>query len=96
MSRSWAKGSTTAWRRTRALVLQRDEYQCQIRLAGCVGLEKWSLTGRYAAHVHHTKGRAITGDDPRHLVTSCRPCNIAVGDPSAQRHDPAPRPTSKW
>lgn len=96
MSRSWAKGSTTAWRRTRRIVLQRDEYQCQLQLDGCTGRAKWSLTGKHQAHVHHIKGRAITGDDPRWLVTSCAPCNLAVGSPTAQRHDPAPRPVSNW
>lgn len=88
MSRSWAKGSTRAWRRTRALVLQRDGYQCQLQIPGV-------CTTR-ATHVHHTKGRAITGDDPAHLVAACAPCNLQVGDPTTRRHDPPPRPTSKW
>lgn len=96
VSRAWAKGSTTAWRRLRAQVLQRDEYQCQLRLDECVGLERWSLTGKGQAHAHHIKGRAITGDDPRWIVCACGPCNLAVGDPKAQRHDPAPTPHSSW
>lgn len=96
MSRSWAGGSTTAWRRLRLVVLRRDEYQCQLQLEGCTGQAKWSLTAKYAAHVHHIKGKAATGDDPNHLVTSCVSCNLAVGDPTAQRHDPEPRPVSNW
>jgi 5-methylcytosine-specific restriction endonuclease McrA len=37
VSRSWAGGSTTAWRKVRALVLARDGGQCMIQLSGCTG-----------------------------------------------------------
>jgi hypothetical protein len=33
---------------------------------------------------HHTRGRRITGDDPAHIVGSCEPCNLAIGDPTQQ------------
>lgn len=80
MSKSWAGGSTKAWRKIRAGVLARDGYTCQIGLPGV-------CTTR-ATHVHHTQGRAVTGDDPRYLVASCAECNLKLGDPSKQTHKP--------
>ncbi|ONI73096.1 hypothetical protein ALI144C_44920 [Actinosynnema sp. ALI-1.44] len=85
MSRSWSGGSTRAWRRIRARVLARDGHRCQVQLDGC------TLT---ATEVHHTRGRAITGDDERYLVASCKPCNLKIGDPS--KRDPSPTPHSSW
>lgn len=76
MSKSWAKGSTTAWRKTRASVLRRDRGVCQLRVPGV-------CTTR-ADQVHHTKGRAVTGDDPKYLVASCRACNLHVGQPGSR------------
>lgn len=85
MSRNWAGGSTTAWRRTRAAVLARDSHRCRLQLAGC--------TTR-ATTAHHTLPRSAVGDDPRHLVAACASCNGKVGDPS--RSDPAPRARRQW
>lgn len=83
MSKAWAKGSTKRWRRIRAYVLARDGGLCRVRLVGvCVDL---------ADCVHHTRGRAVTGDDPRYLVAACTPCNLKIGDPSRKR-DPEPKP----
>jgi len=84
MSRGWAGGSTRAWRRTRARVLDRDGYACRLRLDGC--------TGR-ASHVHHTLGKEH-GDDEAQLVAACAHCNLKTGDP--ERHDPAPKPRTSW
>lgn len=81
MSRSWAGGSTRAHRRARAHVLARDGNRCQLRLDGCKTV---------ADCAHHTLGKAVTGDDPDHMIAACTPCNLAVGDPRAA--DPAPRP----
>ena len=83
-SKAWAGGSTRAWRTIRAAVLNRDGHRCQLRLDVC------TVT---ATCVHHTLGKAL-GDDPAHLVAACEPCNQAVGDP--RRHDPAPRPRTRW
>lgn len=70
----WANGSTTAWRKLRAAVLERDEYQCRLRLFRCLGR---------ADSVHHTKpwfGRPE--DTPAvDLVSACRPCNWQAGSP---------------
>jgi 5-methylcytosine-specific restriction endonuclease McrA len=86
MSKAWAKGSTHRWRQIRAKVLARDGYRCRLQLEGCTTV---------ASHVHHTLGRAVSGDDPAHLVSACRSCNLAVGDPTRSR-DPVPRPRTRW
>lgn len=88
MSRSWKGGSTTRWRKIRAKVLARDNYLCQIRIPG--------VCTQHATHVHHTKGKAITGDNPNFLVASCQACNLHIGDPTQQKHDPKPQPRSNW
>lgn len=86
MSLSWAKGSTRAWRRTRALVLVRDGYRCQLKLDVCT---------TDATCVHHTAGRSVTGDDPNYLVAACEACNLRLGDPS-KLGDPPNRPVTRW
>lgn len=82
---NWEKGSTRAWRRTRARVLARDGHVCGLQLQGCTTV---------ATCVHHTVGRGVTGDDERYLVASCDNCNGKAGDPT--KGDPAPRPVSSW
>lgn len=90
MSRAWASGSTRGWRTTRAQVLARDGYLCQLRLEGCT-----THAPQRGGHVHHTLGRHVTGDDPAHLVASCASCNIKAGDPT-KRPDPAPHARTRW
>lgn len=68
MSKSWEAGSTRAWRRTRARVLARDGYTCQVRLPGC--------TTR-ATHAHHLDGKAH-GDNPARIVAACEHCNLTT------------------
>lgn len=85
-SKTWEKGSTHAWRKVRALVLARDGYRCQLRLEG--------ICTTIADQVHHTVAREISGDDPAHLVSACRACNLAVGNPRA--NDPQPRRQKWW
>jgi len=89
MSRGWASGSTRAYRKIREFVLARDGWACQIKKAGiCVGR---------ADCVHHTKGRAVTRDDPRFMVAACTPCNLNVGDPTrAATYDPPGRAATAW
>jgi 5-methylcytosine-specific restriction endonuclease McrA len=84
VSRAWDGGSTRAWRRIRAQVLIRDGNVCQIRLPGCT---------ETAEHVHHTMGRAATGDDERFLAAACAHCNLQLGAPNT---DPEPLPRSRW
>lgn len=90
MSKAWAKGSTSAWRKLREFVLARDGYQCQLQLPGCT-----VAAPVRGGHVHHTLGREVTGDDPAHMVASCRSCNLKAGDPTKQP-DPPPRPMTRW
>lgn len=95
MSKSWAGGSTRAWRKVREFVLARDGYQCQVRLPGCSG--RAPLTGGpgVAGHAHHTLGREVSGDDVRWIVAACVSCNLKIGDPT-KRPDPAPKPRTNW
>ena len=90
MSTTWAKGSTTAWRKLRAFVLARDNYLCQLRLPGCTVAAP--LRG---GHVHHLLGRDRTGDDPEFMVAACAHCNLATGDP-LKNPDPPPHPRTRW
>lgn len=90
MSRSWARGSTSAWRRLRARVLRdnllTNDGRCTLAIDGvCTG---------QADSVHHTLGRAITGDDLRYLAAVCAACNLHVGEP--RRSSPDPKPVTKW
>ena len=82
MAGHWPNGSTRAWRKTRALVLERDAHICQLQIPDvCLGT---------ATHVHHIQDRDVVGDDPALLVAACAPCNIRTGDPTAQDPDPLP------
>jgi hypothetical protein len=67
------------------MILMRDRWVCQLRIEGV-------CTGR-ATCVHHTLGRAVTGDDPRHMVAACMGCNLRVGEPKL---DPRPRGGTRW
>jgi hypothetical protein len=70
----------------RRVVLDRDGWVCRLQLPGCT---------HNANEVHHTRGRSVTGDDPKYLVASCKQCNLRVGDPT--RHTPArPQRWSSW
>lgn len=87
MSRAWAAGSTTAWRRVRALVLERDGYQCRVQIPGiCTG---------HATHADHITPKSKGGTDhPSNLRASCAACNLARGnglDP-----DPPHKPMTRW
>jgi len=90
MSKAWAGGSTSRWRRLRAAILEENQRvnggRCQAALGGvCTG---------WAEQAHHTKGRAVTGDDPRFIIATCRACNLKLGDVTAT--SPEPRPVTKW
>lgn len=88
MSRSWAGGSTSAWRRVRLQVLIRDNYECQLKLS--------NICTTTAEHAHHVLGRALTGDDPQWIVAACSACNYAIGEPSRRPADPPPRRMTQW
>ncbi|EHR62641.1 HNH endonuclease [Saccharomonospora cyanea] len=92
MSKSWAKGSTRAWRKTRALVLARDGWVCQLCHRAIDPQLRPPHPG--SATVHHTLGKRY-GDNPAHLVAAHRKCNLDVGDPTTQP-DPPAEPVTKW
>lgn len=90
MSKAWAKGSTTRWRRVRALVLEENRRTNQGR---CVLAIPRVCQGQ-ADQVHHTRSRAEVGDDPKYLMAVCRACNLKVGAPG--RISPEPKQVSSW
>lgn len=107
MSTAWAGGSTRAWRVLREMILEENRIKNGGRCrAGCKG-----ICTSIANSAHHTLGRNVTGDDPRHIVAICSDCNLHIGDP--QKHPkncaacshiswmpsrvvPTPTPRTKW
>lgn len=66
-----ARGSTRAWRRVRAAVLERDGHVCQVQLV---------CDGATATVVDHIRPVIEGGsDDPTNLRASCQPCNARRG-----------------
>ena len=97
MSTGWRGGSTRAWRRTRALVLQRDKQLalreggvwCRVRVPGvCVG-------DGVPMHVHHLDGVGA-GHRIDRLVAACAPCNLHIGDPTKRGDDPVCIAITQW
>jgi len=43
---------------------------------------------------HHLLGRKVTKDDPAWMLTACRNCNQATGDPTSG--EPEPRVVLEW
>jgi 5-methylcytosine-specific restriction endonuclease McrA len=88
MSRGWAGGSDTAWRKYRARILKRDNHTCQLQLPGCTTI---------ATQAHHldgiTTGRTPT--DTSRVIATCAPCNRTIGDPTTNNPTPNP-PTTHW
>lgn len=82
--------STRAWKRLRRQVLQRDQYQCKLRIPGiCIG---------HATQVDHTISTAAGGAelDPNNCASSCQPCNAwkaSQEGAAARRRKRAQRPT---
>jgi hypothetical protein len=74
------------------LVLERDGWRCQLAIP--------RVCETRAGEVHHTVGRAVSGDDPAFLVAACRPCNQSLGDVRATDPepvaDPEPVPRTVW
>lgn len=92
MSRGWGRGSTRAWRKTRAAVLLENltsnNGRCTLAIPDvCTGA---------ATCVHHTRGRLVTGDDRRFLAAACAPCNLRIGDPTKATADPHGRSATRW
>jgi len=83
VSKAWAKGSTRAWRKRRALVLAEAGHRCQLRIPG--------VCTTIATEAHHVHGKS---NDDATLAAACSPCNKAVGDPA--RHNPPADPKTRW
>jgi hypothetical protein len=105
MSKGWTGGSTRRWRRIRGAVLEQN----LIENGGRCTLQIPTVCTKRADCAHHTKGRAVTGDDPRFIVASCTGCNLHIGDPQTHNPDceacvqrpanvldPEPRPATRW
>lgn len=92
MSKAWAKGSDTRWRRFRATVLRLDlpkskRPRCQVDGPKCIGT---------ATHVDHIHPLAMGGQkyDPLNVRPSCEPCN--TGRRGHRPTNPPNRPVTKW
>lgn len=89
-SKAWQGANSRAWRKLRASVLAANVEQhggaCQIALKGSWITQRGHVKAclGVADCVHHTIGRARSGDDPAHLVAACRNCNEKIGDPMAK------------
>lgn len=72
--RKTGRGSTRAWRTTRARILDRDQHRCQV-------LNKYGRPcGNTATTVDHIIPVARGGtDDPENLRAACRACNARKG-----------------
>jgi len=62
--------NSTTWRKVRLAVLERDGWQCQLRLPRCRGT---------ATEADHIVDWRQGGDpyDPTNLRAACKPCNVA-------------------
>jgi 5-methylcytosine-specific restriction endonuclease McrA len=94
VSKTWQGGSTRAWRAQRLRVLRRDLNMCRLNVTDvCVGTS-------VPMHVHHVHGKAsgcpgCAADRADHLIATCAPCNLHVGDPTRQGEPPC-NPITRW
>lgn len=77
----------------------RNHGRCQVALDGTRECprhpgQRCNVCTYTATQAHHVYGKAVTGDDPRHMVASCGSCNGHLGDPMAG--DPPPSPRTSW
>src|SRR5690349_15562988 len=87
-------GGYRAYRRARAAVLARDGYRCRL---GPMRAQRGApdVCVHVASQAHHLDGTA-TGSDPSRMVASCKPCNVAEGDPTQRGHSPAATVDAWW
>jgi 5-methylcytosine-specific restriction protein A len=86
---SSALTNTAAWKRLRRDVLERDNYQCQLRGPACT---------HHATQVDHISNTAAGGAplDPTNCASACAPCNArkaSAEGAAARRHKRTQRPT---
>lgn len=82
-------GGYRAYRRARAVVLGRDGYRCRL---GPTRAEqgKRDVCVRVATQAHHLDGVRAGVLDLTRMIASCKPCNIAEGDPTQSRRSDPP------
>lgn len=77
MSRAWRGGSTTAWRKLRRLILDRDGHRCQLPVVRGMVVQP---CGERATHVDHITPKSLGGQDvPANLRAACASCNLSRG-----------------
>jgi len=90
VSKAWAKGSTSRWRRIRAAVLAANQAanrgRCQAAVPGvCTG---------QADQVHHPHGKGNQPETIDTLQAVCGACNRHIGDPTTG--NPRPKRVTRW
>jgi len=65
--------ASVAWRQLRLEVLQRDDYQCQIKLAGCT---RAATSVDHITPVHNAPDLAL---DAFNCRAACQHCNSVLG-----------------
>lgn len=92
MSAAWSGGSTRAWRRLRAFVLDRDGWACRVEVDGVP-------CGAYADTADHVVPLSEGGAqlDPGNVRAACRFHNYSrgAGRPARSRSE-RPRPVRTW
>ena len=90
----WTNGSTRAYRKARAYVLERDRWTCQ--LCGQAISRNLKFPNPKSATAHHLKGKAH-GDNPNDMIAAHLDCNQGAGAPALRATpDPEPTPTTRW
>lgn len=64
---------STSWRRLRLQVLKRDNYQCQVRLAGC------TVVATSVDHIYPVHLCPELGLEPFNCRSACVHCNSVLG-----------------
>lgn len=75
MSTGWAGGSTRAWRRLRAFVLERDGWRCQV----VVNEAKCGEFARTVGHLDPLSRGGVKLASPDRLQAQCEPHNYSDG-----------------
>ena len=77
-------GGYRAYRRARAVVLARDAYRCRL---GPTRAERGAhdVCVHVATQAHHLDGVRAHMLDTSRMIASCKPCNVAEGDPTQRK-----------
>lgn len=92
MPDTYGQGGSTAWRKTRQAVLERDKYRCQLRYDGCLG---------HATECDHTINLASVGTPRRDAINPddcqavCRPCHAEKTKQERRAGKRRPKPAPK-